>query len=85
MKKLVLLGSTGSIGTQTLDIVRNYKDELSCIAVAAMKSVDRIEEQVREFKPELVCMMDENAAKELKTAHSSLCTLGMKSQISSWN
>ena len=66
MKKLVLLGSTGSIGTQTLDIVRNYKDELSCIAVAAMKSVDRIEEQVREFKPSYAVMYDENAALELK-------------------
>ena len=66
MKKIVLLGSTGSIGTQTLDIVRNYKDELSCIAVAAMKSVDKIEAQVREFHPEYAVMYDEKAAEELK-------------------
>ncbi len=66
MKKIVLLGSTGSIGTQTLDIVRNYKDELSCIAIAAMKSVGKIEEQVREFHPEYAVMYDERAAEELR-------------------
>ena len=66
MKKIVLLGSTGSIGTQTLDIIRNYKDRLDCIAVAAMKSVSKIEEQVREFCPDYAVMYDPRAAEELK-------------------
>ncbi|MCR4746284.1 MAG: 1-deoxy-D-xylulose-5-phosphate reductoisomerase [Lachnospiraceae bacterium] len=66
MKKIVVLGSTGSIGTQTLDIIRSYTDKLSCIALAAMKSVDKIEEQVREFHPDYAVMYDEKAAEELK-------------------
>ena len=48
MKKIGILGSTGSIGTQTLEIVRNNKD-LQVVALAAGQSVERMEEQVREF------------------------------------
>ena len=50
MKKIGILGSTGSIGTQTLEIVRNNKD-LQVVALAAGQSVERMEEQVREFAP----------------------------------
>ncbi|MCR5778851.1 MAG: 1-deoxy-D-xylulose-5-phosphate reductoisomerase [Lachnospiraceae bacterium] len=67
MKNLVILGSTGSIGTQTIDIVRNYKDELHVSAVAALKNVDLVEKQVREFGPKVAVLYNEEAAKELKT------------------
>ncbi len=67
MKNLVILGSTGSIGTQTIDIVRNYKNELHVSAVAALKNVDLVEKQVREFGPKVAVLYNEEAAKELKT------------------
>ncbi|MBP9997279.1 MAG: 1-deoxy-D-xylulose-5-phosphate reductoisomerase [Lachnospiraceae bacterium] len=66
MKKITILGSTGSIGTQTLEVVREYSDDLKVIALAANSQVDLMEAQIREFKPKYVCMCDENAAKELK-------------------
>lgn len=66
MKKLSILGSTGSIGTQTLDIVRRDKEHFSVSALTAGKNVKLTEEQAREFSPEIVCMADEGAAKDLK-------------------
>ena len=65
-KKIVLLGSTGSIGTQTLDVVRNYSDDLQVVAIAAGTNVDKMESQIREFKPKLAVMWSDEAAKELK-------------------
>ncbi|SFC92938.1 1-deoxy-D-xylulose 5-phosphate reductoisomerase [Butyrivibrio sp. YAB3001] len=67
MRKIILLGSTGSIGTQTLDVVRNNPDELEVIGLAANTRVEEVEKQVREFKPKYVCMFSEDAAKDLKT------------------
>ncbi|MCQ2519843.1 MAG: 1-deoxy-D-xylulose-5-phosphate reductoisomerase [Lachnospiraceae bacterium] len=64
-KNIVVLGSTGSIGTQTLEIVR-AQGGLNVVALAAGKNVALMEAQAREFKPELVVMYDENAAEELK-------------------
>ncbi|MBR4831169.1 MAG: 1-deoxy-D-xylulose-5-phosphate reductoisomerase [Butyrivibrio sp.] len=66
MRSIILLGSTGSIGTQTLDVVRNNKDELKVIGLAANSRVDDVEKQVREFKPKYVCMYSEKAALDLK-------------------
>lgn len=60
-----ILGSTGSIGTQTLEIVREYPSIKVC-ALSAHSNIDLLEKQVREFKPFLVCVTDENKAKELK-------------------
>lgn len=65
MKRIVVMGSTGSIGTQTLEIARDHKDELGVVALTANSSVDLIEKQAREFSPKLVAMGDEDAAKEL--------------------
>ncbi len=65
MKKIVVMGSTGSIGTQTLEIAREHKDELCVVALSANKSVDLIEKQAREFAPKIVAMADEMAANEL--------------------
>ena len=67
MKRIVVMGSTGSIGTQTLEIVRDHKDELSVVALTANSSVDLIEKQAREFAPKLVAMGDDKAACELAT------------------
>ncbi|WP_455950414.1 1-deoxy-D-xylulose-5-phosphate reductoisomerase [Eubacterium sp.] len=65
MKKISILGSTGSIGTQTLDIVRANND-LEVVAIAASTSIEALEKQIREFKPKLVCAYNEKAARELK-------------------
>lgn len=65
MKKIAILGSTGSIGTQTLEIVRKEPD-LQVAALAAGTNVDLMEQQVREFRPGLVAMWSEEAAKDLR-------------------
>ena len=65
MKKIGILGSTGSIGTQTLQIVRDQKD-LEVVALAAGSNVKLIEEQIREFSPKIACLWDEKKAAELK-------------------
>lgn len=64
MKRLAVLGSTGSIGTQTLEVVRNNGD-IRVTALAAGRSVDALEAQIREFRPRLAVMWDSDAAKEL--------------------
>ena len=71
-RKIVLLGSTGSIGTQTLDVVRSNPDELKVIALAAGRNVDLMEKQAREFKPLKIAMFDQGAAKELESRISDL-------------
>lgn len=66
IKNIALLGSTGSIGTQTLEIVRNNKDRFKVVSLSANSSVDLMEKQAREFNPLMVAMYDEVAAKDLK-------------------
>lgn len=67
MKNITILGSTGSIGTQTLDIVR-ANDDLRVVAIAAGSNIQKLEEQIREFHPEIVCVYNEEAAANLKIA-----------------
>ncbi|MBQ7774740.1 MAG: 1-deoxy-D-xylulose-5-phosphate reductoisomerase [Lachnospiraceae bacterium] len=67
MKKIAILGSTGSIGTQTLDIVRNYNEELEVVALAAGSNVVLMEQQIREFSPKVVAMWSEEAAADLRS------------------
>lgn len=66
MKKIAILGSTGSIGTQTLDVVRKNGD-IQVLGISAGRNIKMLEEQVREFSPKLVAVWDEEAAKELKS------------------
>lgn len=66
MKKIAILGSTGSIGTQTLDVVREHSDELQVVALAAGSNKERLKEQIKEFHPELVSLSDEKKAQELR-------------------
>ena len=73
MKKIAILGSTGSIGTQTLEIVR-AKEQLQVVALAAGTNVDMMEQQIREFRPAVAAMWSEKAAEELKKRVSDLKT-----------
>ena len=74
MKNLVILGSTGSIGTQTLEIVKDKKDDFKAIALAAYSNVDLMEKQIREFDPEYAVLFVEEAASSLKERIASLNT-----------
>jgi len=65
MKKIAILGSTGSIGTQTLDIVQNNQD-LAVVSLAAGSNIVLLEKQIRKFKPRLAAVWDEGRAKQLK-------------------
>ena len=65
MKHISILGSTGSIGTQTLDIVKN-NSELIIDALAVNSNIAELEKQAREFKPQLVCVYDKSKESELK-------------------
>ncbi len=71
-KNIIIIGSTGSIGTQALDIVRAYPEDLNVVALAAGRNVKLMEEQVREFHPQVVCMWDEGAASDLRTRIADL-------------
>ncbi len=64
MKKIGILGSTGSIGTQTLEVVRD-NDDIQVAGLAAGSNIELLEKQIREFKPEMVSVMDEAGAKDL--------------------
>ena len=59
MKQIAILGSTGSIGTQTLDVVRQHPDEFVVYAISAHRSVDLLIQQAIEFNPAVVCIADE--------------------------
>lgn len=65
MKKIAILGSTGSIGTQTLDIV-SKNDDLQVVGIAAGRNIDLLEKQIRQFSPRLAAVGDEKKAQELK-------------------
>ena len=70
-KRISLLGSTGSIGTQTLDVVRSQKD-MKIVALAANRQVSLIEKQIREFHPSLAVLYDEKAADDLRVKVADL-------------
>ena len=65
MKQIAILGSTGSIGTQTLEVVRANGD-IQVVSLAAGSNIVRLEEQIREFSPKVVCVWQEEQARELK-------------------
>lgn len=65
MKNIAVLGSTGSIGTQTLEIVR-ANDDINVVSLAAGSNIEMLEKQIREFKPQVVCVYNEKKAEELK-------------------
>ena len=71
MKKISIIGSTGSIGTQTLEVVRNNKD-IEVTALACGKNISLLEKQIREFKPKIVSVADETSAAQLKDSVKDL-------------
>ena len=71
MKKIAILGSTGSIGTQTLEVVRENKD-IKVLGLAAGSNIELLEKQIREFSPKVVAVWKEEKAKELKTKIADL-------------
>ncbi len=75
MKNISILGSTGSIGTQTLDVVREHSDKIKVEAISGNNNIELLKKQIIEFKPELCCVMDENNALKLKKMlHSNIKT-----------
>ena len=66
MKRITILGSTGSIGTQTLDVVRKNKDKFQVVAISANSSIDLLLEQIMEFSPKYVAVYNEESALKLK-------------------
>ncbi len=71
-QKIAILGSTGSIGTQTLDIVSQNPDELSVVAMSCGRNLDLFEKQIRQYTPKLVSVGDEGLAKDLKARLSDM-------------
>ncbi len=72
MKKLIILGSTGSIGTQTLDVVRHYKDNFEIVGLACNSNIELLKKQIEEFKPKYVAVSDEKAAEKLNATNFQL-------------
>ena len=72
MKQIAILGSTGSIGTQTLDVVRQHPEEFSVFALSAHRSLDLLIQQALEFNPAVVCIADETLYQPLREALSDL-------------
>lgn len=66
MKNISILGATGSIGTQTLDVIRNSSEKINLIGVSANSSVNKIKEIIIEFNPKYVAMMDKDSAKIIR-------------------
>ena len=78
MKHIAVLGSTGSIGTQTLDVVRKHPEMMDVVALACGSRIDLVEKQAREFSPEIVAVYDEKAASDLavRLADTNIKVLG---------
>src|SRR5438876_639235 len=74
MKRIVILGSTGSIGTNTLDIISKFPEKFRAVGLTASNNVDKLEEQVRTFSPAVVAMADPAAAERLRARCKGLKT-----------
>lgn len=62
MKKILILGSSGSIGVNTLNVIRNFPDKFSVVGLTVNSRIDVLEQQIKEFKPEFVVVTDESKA-----------------------
>lgn len=69
MKKIIILGSTGSIGTQSLDVIKNNSQEYKCVAISANTSVDMLINQMEEFEISNICVGSEESANELRNKY----------------
>ena len=75
MKKIAILGSTGSIGTQAVDVIEAHPEEFSLSALAANSHWEQAAQQIREVRPALACMVDEKAAAHLQAEVGDICTV----------
>ena len=75
MKKIAILGSTGSIGTQTLDVI-SKKEDLEVVGISAGSNIEMLEAQIRRFHPLLAAVGDEKKAQELKKYGASIYVAG---------
>lgn len=73
MKKVFILGSTGSIGANTLNVIRNFSDRFKVAGLTVNSRIDLLELQIKEFKPEFVVVTDKSKAKELKSNAGNIC------------
>lgn len=73
MKKVFILGSTGSIGVNTLNVIRNFSDRFKVAGLTVNSRIDLLEQQIKEFKPEFVVVTDKSKAKELKSNAGNIC------------
>lgn len=78
MKNLIILGSTGSIGISTLDIVDHLKNDFAVVALAAKSNIDKLEKQIIKYRPKIVAVYDEKQALELKKRVSVEVVFGME-------
>src|SRR2546422_8560628 len=74
MKRIVILGSTGSIGTNTLDIISKFTEKFQAVGLTANGNVDKLEEQVRTFSPAVVARSEEHTS-ELQSRLHLVCRL----------
>ncbi len=72
MRNISILGSTGSIGTQTLDVIRRHREEFNVVALSAGENIALLQKQIREFKPELVSVKTEEGARALRIVVSDM-------------
>lgn len=72
MKKIIILGSTGSIGTNTLDIVDRFRDDFEVVGLTAGTNVEKLEAQVRKYRPRAVALSNSDAATKLRHSCSDL-------------
>src|SRR5574337_719148 len=72
MKSIIILGSTGSIGTNTLDIVQRFPEEFRVVGLTAGNNIDKLEAQIRQFKPEAVAVSTESSAALLRNRCADL-------------
>ncbi len=75
MKKILILGSTGSIGINTLNVIRNFPDEFEITALTINTKIDLLEPQINEFKPKAVVVKDEKLGRELERRISGKCEI----------
>ncbi|MDP9749915.1 1-deoxy-D-xylulose-5-phosphate reductoisomerase [Thermoanaerobacter pentosaceus] len=66
MKKVIILGSTGSIGTQTLNVIKNFRENFEVVGLTAYNNVELLSKQIREFNPRVVAVKDEDKANQLR-------------------
>jgi len=75
MKKILLLGSTGSIGLSTLEIVRSMPDQFEIVGLGVNNNIDKLEEQIKEFRPKSVVVTNKKNAEELKSKIKDSCDI----------